>query len=201
VWHFDEGTGTTASDSSGNDYHGTINGATWVDGKIMKGLQFDGVDDFVNMPKVWTTQYTIIGWAKPTTTGIAARHLIESFASASTDNGDGYLIQLWTNDRIYYYQAVNNNFYALITSYPFPHDDTYHQFGMRFTYDGATSKLEGILDGQIVTSRSTTGTPNQSAASSTRIGHGTFAGIIDEVRIYNRALTDAEIKALYEAGR
>jgi len=49
-WHFDEGSGTTAYDTSGNDNDGTINGATWVDGKFGRALDFDGVDDYVEIP-------------------------------------------------------------------------------------------------------------------------------------------------------
>jgi hypothetical protein len=69
VWHFDEGTGTTASDSSGNDYHGTINGATWVDGKISKALDFDGTTDYVRMIGISTySQGTIAFWLYPRST-------------------------------------------------------------------------------------------------------------------------------------
>ena len=33
-WKLDEGSGTTAQDSSGNNYHGTITGAEWVTGQL-----------------------------------------------------------------------------------------------------------------------------------------------------------------------
>lgn len=42
VWLFDEGTGKEAKDASGNNHHGTINGAEWVDGKFDGALEFDG---------------------------------------------------------------------------------------------------------------------------------------------------------------
>ena len=48
IWLLDEGSGDTAYDSSGNDHHGTINGAQWVDGKFGGALSFDGQDDFVD---------------------------------------------------------------------------------------------------------------------------------------------------------
>ncbi|MFQ5406103.1 MAG: class III signal peptide-containing protein, partial [Candidatus Micrarchaeia archaeon] len=45
-WNFNEGTGTTARDSSGNNNDGTLtNGPKWTVGKFRKGLQFDGKDD------------------------------------------------------------------------------------------------------------------------------------------------------------
>ncbi len=50
VWLFDEGSGDKLIDSEGQGIDGTIEGATWVDGLNGKALQFDGVDDVVNVP-------------------------------------------------------------------------------------------------------------------------------------------------------
>ncbi len=51
LWHFDEGNGTTANDASGNNNSGTIlGGALWTTGKHAKALDFDGVDDYVDVP-------------------------------------------------------------------------------------------------------------------------------------------------------
>lgn len=48
-WHLDERSGTTASDSSMYVNHGTISGASWVDGICGSALNFDGTKhDFVN---------------------------------------------------------------------------------------------------------------------------------------------------------
>src|SRR3989338_5705843 len=50
-WKFDEGTGLSAGDSSGNNNTGTlVNGPTWTTGKIGQALNFDGVDDYVKIP-------------------------------------------------------------------------------------------------------------------------------------------------------
>jgi len=46
-WEFDEGSGSTLGDSSGNNFDGTINGASWVTGYSGYALDFDGVDDYV----------------------------------------------------------------------------------------------------------------------------------------------------------
>ena len=47
---FDESSGTTASDSSGNDLDGTVYGATSVTGKVGNALEFDGTNDYVGIP-------------------------------------------------------------------------------------------------------------------------------------------------------
>jgi len=47
LYHFDEGQGSVARDSSGRNYHGEVQGARWVSGKFGKALAFDGKDDAV----------------------------------------------------------------------------------------------------------------------------------------------------------
>ena len=48
-WHFDEGSGSTVKDNTGNGNDGIIHGATWVDGIKGKALKFDGKDDYVEV--------------------------------------------------------------------------------------------------------------------------------------------------------
>ena len=49
-WKFDETSGTVAYDSSGNGNHGTLtNGPTWTDGKIGGAINFDGINDYINL--------------------------------------------------------------------------------------------------------------------------------------------------------
>ena len=49
LWHFDEGSGNTAKDSSGNVNDGIINGPQWTDGMFKKALSFDGLNDYVSI--------------------------------------------------------------------------------------------------------------------------------------------------------
>jgi hypothetical protein len=51
-WKFDEDSGNTAYDSSGNDFHGTVYGATWTPGYIGGGLEFNGIDAYVQVSDV-----------------------------------------------------------------------------------------------------------------------------------------------------
>ena len=48
-WKFDEGSGSTAADSSGNGNHGFITGAVWTKGKTGQALDFDGANDYVRI--------------------------------------------------------------------------------------------------------------------------------------------------------
>ncbi|MFH1430970.1 MAG: hypothetical protein ABIG37_00690, partial [Nanoarchaeota archaeon] len=71
-YNFDEGTGTTASDSSGNGNTGTlVNNPIWVNGVKGKALKFDGVDDKVILDDgsewdlgAYYTNFTISNWVK-----------------------------------------------------------------------------------------------------------------------------------------
>jgi hypothetical protein len=65
-WRFDEGSGTTVFDSSGNGNNGTLeNNPTWVDGKHGTALKFDGIDDYVAIPDLYSTsptELTVSAW-------------------------------------------------------------------------------------------------------------------------------------------
>ena len=50
MWLFNEGKGNTATDTSGNGNDGEIHGAKWVDGKFGKALEFNGTDNWVEVP-------------------------------------------------------------------------------------------------------------------------------------------------------
>ena len=50
MWLFNEGKGNTATDGSGNGNDGEIHGAKWVDGKFGKALEFNGTDNWVEVP-------------------------------------------------------------------------------------------------------------------------------------------------------
>jgi hypothetical protein len=70
MWLLDEGSGDTVKDTSGNGNHGTIITSKWVDGKIGKGIEFDGTGH-VEIPASKTTDdflngFTYLLWIKPT---------------------------------------------------------------------------------------------------------------------------------------
>ncbi len=59
---FDEGSGTIAVDSFGNGNDGTIYGAAWTTGKSGGGLYFDGIDDYVSIPRMNNDEVSIAAW-------------------------------------------------------------------------------------------------------------------------------------------
>ena len=69
IWLFDDGAGSMAMDSSGNNNHGTIvNAPIWVDGRFGGALGFDGSGNCVNTNERLLNgvrEFTVVAWVKP----------------------------------------------------------------------------------------------------------------------------------------
>lgn len=64
-WKFNEGTGNVTIDSSGNNNNGTLSGTSWIDGKYGNALSFDGIDNYVAIPDLYSscpTEITVSAW-------------------------------------------------------------------------------------------------------------------------------------------
>ncbi len=71
AYAFDEGSGTTAVDVSGNGRTGSVTGATWATGRYGGALSFDGTNDHVGLPALGTfynTAFTLEAWVQKATT-------------------------------------------------------------------------------------------------------------------------------------
>jgi prepilin-type N-terminal cleavage/methylation domain-containing protein len=209
-WNFDEGTGTIAYDLSGYGNNGTLNNfnftaiSGWTTGKIGKALIFDGSDDWVRVSSstsldinknisvfAWVNRSRIVDWER-----ILGRYYWSGGNTGSweLDLGQGYLRCIFNINGIWRYAnapAGTNNATG-----------TWYFVGC--VYDG--SRLYNYVNGELkatsMASGNITTTTYPLAIGTTSNGtsiQNVIQGIIDEVRIYNRALSDSEIKALYEA--
>ncbi|MEM4326525.1 MAG: LamG domain-containing protein, partial [Candidatus Pacearchaeota archaeon] len=215
-WSFDEGSGTTAKDLSGNNNNGTlINGPQWVDGKVGKALSFDGVDDYVrvnNSPGSplfsLATALTYEVWIKPSSDQpYSFRPLIErqQCNNAWPSKELGLSGTAPFNVRFLLNYQDSNTFTTFIASSAIQADGWSH---IGVTYDKSTSFVKIYVDSNNVLSSNYSQTLWE---PSTPLWIGGIPypvsvcwqnytkSIIDEVRIYNRALSADEIKALYEA--
>ncbi len=190
AWHFDENTGTTAGDAIGG-HNGVISGATWVNGIRGSALQFDGTNNQVQIPKAGFN---------PTGNSISFSFWFK--LNAIGDNGSfiyqnvKYNVSMDPQGRVGFaiytpvWASVNAGFTNRVL------DTDWHHTVM--TYDGSTMKI--FLDGLYRTSVANTGNL-QISASDVYIGRqGTitpFKGIIDEMLMYDRALTDAEVLQIF----
>jgi hypothetical protein len=209
-WKFDEGSGTAAADSSGNGNNGSLYDAnttnvdgntppTWTTGKFGKALSFDGVDDYVlvhDSPSINITgnQMTIEVWINPSIAGQQDKWIVKKMFAGT----EGYRLGL-VGGKVFL-QIPNSTAwsYGLSGTTYLLANTWYHAIG---TYDGSTMKI--YVNGTLESSMSKTENIIP-AADNLWIGTWTsttahFNGTIDEVRIYNRALTADEIKASYDA--
>ena len=189
-------------DFSGKGNHGIINGATWTaKGRHGPALYFDGVDEYVNVPKMlFNPKMTIGVWVKPTDTEI--RHYV--YGGADT-GGDGWGLE---NECHLSQREGKYNFFCKTAGVEHFNLAGGIQDTKRHHIVGVMEdKAYLYLDGSLVNSVSITGNIDFSAYFNwLRIGRPTASirymkGLIDEVHIYNRALSPSEILALYEQGR
>ncbi|MCD4842212.1 MAG: BatD family protein [Methanosarcinales archaeon] len=209
-WHFDEGAGSVLKDSSGNGYDGVIYGATWVEGKYGKALSFDGVDDYIslgvnNMGGVFgkgSSVFTISGWIYPSTLGSSSsnhgtRNVI--LARASNRNNDNFELGISNSGNLDLYIDENNDDITKTFGSSEITTKSWHFFSVAFNSGSVDIYLDenhyivsfagASLDGA-------SGSPlTIGATMNSKIF---FNGVIDEICIYNRALTAEEIKSLYQ---
>ncbi|QQR78757.1 MAG: LamG domain-containing protein [Candidatus Moraniibacteriota bacterium] len=198
-WSFNgpDVSGTTASDRSGAGNNGTLtNGPTITEGKLGQALSFDGTNDTVSISPTGlpTGSRTISVWAKAPLLDGSYRGVI---GYGNQNNGEAFAIQ------------INSSNEWVITGWGAPNavsggavvlNQWTHIVG---TYSGGNASIyvNGVLVGGPA---AITSAPNlnYSAIGSRLDGGGDyFPGQIDEVRIYNRVLSDTEVKALYNSGR
>ncbi len=197
---FNEGAGTAVQDASGNGNHGAIAGAAWAaGGKFGAALSFDGVNDLVTIADAASLDLT---------TGMT----MEAWINPNTINGWETVILKETNGELAYALYADNNgndtggprrpgswirqggasYYTLGTT-----QITINQWThLAATYDGAVLRLyvNGVQAGSLSRTGSINTTSNPLRIGGNNVWSEWFNGLIDEVRIYNRALTQAEIQ-------
>lgn len=200
-WSFDNG---TATDLSGNSHHGTTNGGIRsVPGRVGSGFEFNGTNTFIdlgNQPRF--INVTISAWIQIGT---------NSATSEIVDHRAGYEpMSLYLSDagglhfKASYHDSPSLNFvyretHVTNTNTPLP-GKFYH---LAMTYDG--SRLRLYEGGQLVAESltETAGGYNSTLPLNLPLligaqtpGQYHFKGVIDEVRIYSRALSNSEIRSL-----
>ncbi|MFN0126711.1 MAG: family 16 glycoside hydrolase [Verrucomicrobiales bacterium] len=200
-WMFDEGNGSLARDVSGRDNHGTImGGAKWIEGKIGGALQFDGTDDFVSIPN--ESDFDITGGVT-----ISAWIRVESFTNP-------WQAIVTKGDRAWRLHRANETKSVGFACSDLSREQVGDLDGNQDVADGQWHHVAGVLDGT-KTSIFVDGALDASADSSPSISVNDYSvliganaqvtgrlfhGLIDDVRIYDRALSVDELRALGKEG-
>jgi len=203
-WTFDEGSGDSVYDSSGNGNNGTINGATWDAGKYGNALLFNAQDNYVEVPTSEsleiTPNVTIAAWIN----WIDAGDTWLAIMANGQQNGPWENYGLFVNrSGRYLYFTLSLDGGHVTNSAPnnvIEPDEWLHACA---TWDGSNARI--YVNGEMVFEQAQTGELVPPGLP-LRIGHRNgsahyFNGIIDEVRIYNHVLTDVEILAAMEGGK
>ena len=204
-WKLDDGSGTSAADSSGNGDAGALAGGTWTaSGKIGGALTFNGTSDQVNIPSSANYNSTTGTWAFwfNTTDAACTRCELMSRADAS-QSCNGILIYLSGSAHVIanIYGAGCGGTYdtAVASSTTGLNDGNWHHVAL--TFNGTTA-ADLYIDGSLETSNTAYGAWSFNSQP-VRLGQAQdsywqlLAGTIDDVRVYNRALSAAEVAEIY----
>jgi hypothetical protein len=203
-WKFDEGSGSTASDSSGNGNNGVIYNAAWVDGIYGKALYFNGIDSYVEVPSssvLNNANFTIMAWINMsayvgnTQVRIVSKQATQPNSYGLEIFGNGYAGS--TGNQLTTHSGDGSVWVNLMSDTRLSIKTWYH---VAATHEGTTSRLyiNGTLDKEGTTTTQTT----DNAAPLTigcekQTGQAPeffFNGVIDEVKVFNRTLSQQEIQ-------
>jgi hypothetical protein len=182
-----------ALDATGTNNGILANGAAYAAGRIGKAFSFDGIDDYVQIGAqsslVFTNAFSVEGWIYPT-----------AFKTSVFFNKEGeYEVGLTSAGTLWYAVANSQPGWNLIdTGYALQLNEWHH---IAFTYDAATISI--YADGAPIYSLAGSGVIGdvQAASNDFRIGGrqnnaNYFAGRIDELTVYGRALSADEVRVI-----
>jgi hypothetical protein len=207
-WRFDDGTGTTAIDSSGHNLYGTVNGATWVaDGRIGGALEFGGDGDHVVSIGAGAainglSAITVTVWIKSNVTS-TEKGFVCFIDPAGGDNGGmrydaaSYKWPGGTNLIKLSMETTSGNMQLEAS------DDTQTtQWQHVALVWSSNNDLQLYINGELNKPRGTQGRGGTIEATKLIVGKSVkdvqpdqgWDGLVDDVRVYNRVLTADEIK-------
>ncbi len=220
-WTFDEGSGTTAYDSSGNGYDGTLNGgATYTAGQVGSGaIQFNGTDSFVAVPyqeslALVDSDFTISVWSKWEGPNSHPYQMTVSLETGYT--WDGWYVAYDTGAVKY---GHNSGTQADSSPWIVPTDDYDPQAEgnlnewkcLTVVYDKANANRDLYVDGVLAASSATSNPLTWHDAWYLNFGvydvgfnqndyRGFYSGALDDIQIYNQALSASQVETVAAGG-
>jgi uncharacterized repeat protein (TIGR02543 family) len=202
-WSLDDGSGTTATDSSGHDNHGALeNKPAWISkGRVNGAISFNG-NHYISLPATpsldVTGDITLAAWVK---TKEAGMDLIGGYQTSGSPAGYGLGIGNDTDsyggrkNKLVYWSSGHGTWVAGDTEV---NDGEWHHVAVVASGETATFYLDGELDGTANTAAPTSYMGTRAIGAKTN-GKDGVVGMIDEVYIFDRALNSEEILSLYNS--
>ena len=212
-WKMDETEGTKASNEGDPSLDGTLfnmDPPPWTQGILDGALRFDGTDDYIKVlhsgiVDFGRESFSISAWLRAEPLTGTSMYLIhkgsmEADEGAGT-NGKWYGIEIKNNELRF---AIDDNSVksqaTLVNASPLLSEKWAHIAAVR---DTETGMLKLYVNGEMMASTADgTGSTSQDMdlhLGSTAIGGGSLLGVLDEVKLFNYALNDAEVQDIYEA--
>lgn len=209
IWAMEEGRGDTIKDSSPNKNDGKIYGATWVKGDFGYALSFDGVDDYVEIPPSPSLnidkEITVSVWTKPLAYTSHGPIVVKG---PSIMGGPSYMFRIATVDCAPNEERITfgictpyaENYICIFNKPPL------NQWRHYVLVSKAGGPTKFYIDGNLETTLGVTpaGKFNFYPAYPVRMGISydgkfKFKGLIGEVKILSRVLSDEEVIAEYQS--
>jgi hypothetical protein len=212
-WKFDEGSGTNALDSSTNDHAGTIVGASYVPGRFDDALSFNGANSYAFVSDaqaggvtgggldVGTRDWTVSAWVKTTVSGM----VVTKMGFIGGANPDGWGLSVSGNGAVgaVLHKSGGGTVNIFAGDGATVNNGQWHHIAVVFNRSGNMVRyVDGAATGTQYSLASLSG---QSIDSTKQLRIGArdqsgdeiyFNGVIDDVRLYARALSVEEIAAL-----
>jgi len=205
LWTFDEGSGDTANDASGNNNHGKLNGDTkWVNGQFGTALQFDGDMDYVEVLHDETLnivdELSIVVWVKFEQIPGRENVLLDK---GPKDGNSQYYLGYQPAEEAYFLNFYGQRWHAGDDfNSPATADTDWHHVAV--TFDSSSGEIKSCVNGAC-NEHQTDDFLVEKGEDNLIIGDArfletnrdfSFSGIFDEIAIYNVVLTENEIKIL-----
>lgn len=216
IWKFDEGSGTIANDTSGYGNNGTlVNSPTWRCASVDPGytpssegcaLELNGSTQYVNAGNHAsfniTEMITVEAWVKVPSGAASDMKLIGKGKDWYDGNNSGWILTFYSYIR---WRVIDSSGTAFNADYSYNiRDNAWHH--LVFSYDKNSLKLfvDGSLQKEVpANGNPMIGAPGWDLIMGTAPWNPTsllLNGLIDDIRIYERALTAAEIQKHYAEG-
>lgn len=203
VWLFDEGEDDTAKDSSGRGHNGKlVGGPKWVNGKFGGGLDFDGVDDKIEVP--YSADFdlddlTIMAWINISEQTGGWQQIMMKQGAGSPQTDRNFMIEVHTTSGRLRGTISSGNQTTDIIGQTVLWDGEWHHLAMTYDMESLKIYVDGVLEGE----KATKAEPNKKQVIVT-IGslpdRNFTRGIIDEAAIFNVALDEDDINDIMNKG-